>query len=460
MRYTAAQIAAVTGGLLHGPGDTLVTGVSTDSRAAHGGDCFWAIKGENFDGNDFVESALADSASCAVAEIVPQNIPSGTSVVQVSDSVKALGLLAGDYRGRLKARVVGITGSVGKTSTRNMLGDILSQKYRTHRAKKSFNNHIGLPLTILETPEDTEILIVEMGTNHPGEIEYLTRIARPDIALVITVTEAHLEGFGSIEAIAAEKSSIALGLAGSESLLIINGAVPVLTAAASRLGVRTATFGFGGDYDFAGSECVSGVESGTFDIGDTRVRVPLPGRGNLENALAAWAVCSSLGMEAADFAGFIKNVKPEKMRMNIIETPDITIISDCYNANPASMRNSLDYLAQLKDSRRRLVFIAGYMGELGADSARLHTELGIAAADAGVDLLLAVGPMAANTVKAALDTAKDNLSAFSFENTAELCSCLEEFIRGRDVVLVKGSRSMKLEAAVERLESLKSVIHN
>ncbi|AQQ71351.1 UDP-N-acetylmuramoyl-tripeptide--D-alanyl-D-alanine ligase [Limihaloglobus sulfuriphilus] len=454
MRYTAGEIAAITGGILYGEASAPVSGVSTDSRAVHEGDCFWAIKGENFDGNDFAESVITGGGRCAVASRVPAKIPAGASVVQVSDSIAALGLLAGDYRGRLKAKVIGITGSVGKTSTRNMLGDILSQKYRTHRAKKSFNNHIGLPLTILETPRDCEMLIVEMGTNHPGEIEYLTRIARPNIALVTAVTEAHLEGFGSIEAIAAEKASIALGLSGSDSLLIINAAMPVLTEAASRLAVPTAAFGFGGDYDFAGSDPLAGIESGSFVIGNTRVCVPLAGRGNLENALAAWAVCSSLGMEAADFAGFMQNVRAENMRMNIIETPDITIIADCYNANPASMQNAIDYLGLLKESSGRLVFVAGYMGELGSETQRLHRKLGAAAADAGIDLLLAAGPLADVTVNAAREMS-NKLNAYSFESTEQLCSRLEEYICRGDAVLVKGSRSMRLEAAVEKLEKLK-----
>ena len=432
-----------------------VTDVSTDSRTTKPGDCFFAISGENFDGHNFLADVFAKGATCAVvSKDVPADKFSGKAILKVSDTIKALGDLASWYRKDCKFKVVAITGSVGKTTTRQIAHHVLSRHFKVFQSPKSFNNFIGLPLTLLGAESNQQIIIVELGTNHPGEIEYLTRIASPDIALVTNVYPAHLAGFSSVEKIAEEKLSIAKGLSPGGKLIINFDCRPLLDSV-RRLKLAFGTIScFNDDADYHTDNIIVGPCSSTFTIDKTIVEIPLPGRGNVENALAAWAICSSLGISARDFADALKTISPVSMRTEMLQLGSLTVISDCYNANPASMKNALDILANLASSqKRRAVFICGDMAELGDSEQFLHRQLGEQIANAGVNLLITLGNLAALAADAA-KTKRPDTQTRCFADQTDLCNNLQLMIKDSDIILVKGSRINKLELVVDKLKKL------
>ena len=435
-----------------------VTGVSTDSRTVNPGDCFFAIAGENFDGHNYVGAVFSKGAACAV---VSRAISGGSTlgpVLRVPDTIRALGDLARDYLRRNAFAVVAITGSVGKTTTRQIVHHVLSQHFRTHQARKSFNNNIGLPLTLLGAEPQTEIIVAELGSNHPGEIAYLTGIAQPNIAVVTNVYPAHLEGFGSLAAIVREKLSIAEGLTG-DGTLIINSDIEPLVAACRSSGRRFCTFGRSADATYRAENIDCEALHSTFSIRGTPVRLPLPGPGNVENALAAWAVCDQLGLSVEAFAEAVATIQSVAMRAEPVQIGTLTVLNDCYNANPASMKNALAMLRNLRPTGngnhdRRLVFICGEMAELGEQTESLHAELGSAVAEAGVDLLVTIGRPPRITAETARRAAKRRLDVQCFDDAASACDRVRELVRQDDIVLVKGSRMARLERVVERLREI------
>lgn len=430
-------------------------GVSIDSRTVKAGDCFFAIAGENFDGHDYLGDAFAKGAVCAVIEReIDIEEFTGKYVLKVSDTIKALGDFAREYRRRADYNVVAITGSAGKTTTRQIVYHALGQKFRVHQSPKSFNNNIGLPLTLLGAGPEVEIVIAELGSNHPGEIAQLTRIAEPDIAVVTNVYPAHLEGFVDIDTIAAEKSSIAEGL-GPDGVLIINADSDILVETCKAGGMKFLTFGKSDGSDFKAKDVRLDSVTGGFTINGVPVHLPLPGHGNIENALAAWAICSRFGMREVDFARAVVTLSGVSMRAEIMQAGTLTILNDCYNANPASMKNALEILAGIDPvGGRRLVFICGEMAELGARSEQLHVDLGMHIVAAKVKLLVAVGRFAKVAVESARANAQSDLEIKCFDDTASVCNKLHEFIRDYDIILVKGSRTAGLDKAVGKLKEL------
>ena len=434
------------------------TGVSTDSRTIQPGDCFFAIGGENFDGADFVADAFAKGAACAVVSKDSEIIAG--SVLKVSDTVKALGDFAREYRQRMDFKVVAITGSAGKTTTRQIAYHVLSQRFRVRQAPKNFNNNIGLPLTLLAADPEDEIVIAEIGSNHPGEIAYLTGIASPDVAVVTNVYPAHLEGFRDLQTIRQEKLSICEALQ-PDGILIINADVVKwlddnqLNYQLPVTNHQIITFGKSDAADIQARNITPTGFGSSFTIDGSRVYLPLPGQGNVENALAAWAVCSRFGLTIDDFAEAVKTLPTIPMRAEFLQIGTLTVLNDCYNANPASMKNALDILANIGSSQnRRLVFVCGDMAELGKQSRRLHAELGRLIARAKVQLLLAVGEFAQVTAEAAERSAKQDLQTKCFKNTASVCNKLGKFIKEYDIILVKGSRMARLEMVIEKLKEL------
>ena len=431
------------------------TGVSIDSRTTKPGDCFFAIPGENFDGHDYVLDAFAKGAVCAVVskDTDSKKFP-GNYILKIEDTVKALGDFARKYRRQASFKVVAITGSVGKTTTRHIAYHVLSRHFRVFQSPKNFNNNIGLPLTLLGADPQDQIVIAELGTNHPGEIGYLTRIAGPDITVVTNVHPAHLEGFGDLETIIEEKLSIAEGLS-QDGILIINTDL-VKWLNGDRLIHKIITFGKSDNADYRVSNITFDALGSRFAINGTKVHLPLPGPGNVENALAACAVCNQLGLTIDDFAQAVKTLPPLSMRAELLQIGTLTVLNDCYNANPASMKNALEILANLGSTqKRRLVFICGDMAELGRQTELLHAELGASIAKARVQLLLAVGKFAKITVQAAKKTAnsiRHDLQIECFEDTFLACNNLQKFIKDYDIILVKGSRTAKLEVVVEKLK--------
>jgi len=494
------------------------TGVSIDSRTTRAGDCFFALIGENFDGHDYVSDAFAKGAVCAVVSkdvspcvlsttlcreascggagvrdayhekekvdscsfdpaqdkfrrndntqyaILPSSEAKGRNtryeILKVNDTVKALGDFAGEYRRQCGFKVVAITGSVGKTMTRQIAYHVLSRHFQVFASPKNYNNQIGLPLTLLGANPEHQIVIAEMGTNHPGEITYLTRIAQPDVAVVTNVYPAHLEGFGELQAVTKEKFSIAEGLQPNGVLIIKSDLVKWLNG--NRLNYQlpitnhqTKTFGKSGGSDCRASNIVHNGLASTFTIAGKELYLPIPGPGNVENALAAWAVCSRFGLTIDDFARAVRTLQTVPMRAELLQIGTLTVLNDCYNANPASMKNALDILRQLDpDKKRRLVFICGDMAELGQQTEQMHTELGASIVQAKVQVLLAVGKFAKIAAGAARGAAEYDLQTICFTDTLSACNNLPEFIKDYDIILVKGSRAAKLEMVTDKLKEL------
>ncbi len=422
--------------------------VNTDSRTIKTGDCFFALPGDNFDGHNYIDDVFAKGAVCAV---VSRDIDSASNcLLKVNDTIKALGDFAAEFRRLMNFKVVAITGSVGKTTVRQIVWHVLSRHYRVFQSPKNFNNQIGVPLTLLGADAKHEIVIIELGTNHPGEIAYLTAIARPNIAVVTNVCPAHLEGFGSIDAIAKEKLSISQGLP-PDGVLIINAAITPPT----ELSTKILTFGKSDTSDFLVQNISFDGPAGRFTIDGVEILLPLAGPGNIENALAAWAVCSQFGITIDDFAQAVKTLSAVPMRAEVLQIGTLTVLNDCYNANPASMKNALDILANLASKEKhRAVFICGDMAELGSQTQDLHIDLGAAVAHAEVRLLLTVGNSAKIVADSAKDAAKYDFQTNSFTDVLSACNNLKKFIKDYDIVLVKGSRVNKLELAVEKLKEL------
>jgi len=412
-----------------------ILGVSINSREIKPGDCFVAIKGEKFNGHDYLDSAFDAGANCAiVSTFVGENVPDGKCVILVDDTTEALGKLAAFHRNNLSAKVIAITGSVGKTTTRDLLHHIVREKFNCHCAIKSFNNEIGLPLTILGADEKTELLITEIGTNHPGEISSLSKIAAPNIAIITKIAPAHLHGFGTLENIVKEKCSITHGLR-PLATLIVNGQNEIT--------------------DYLNENKIDHIsyhhdsKKTAIEIDGKAVEVDLPGNGYRENAQGAWCVCKELGICAEYFLEKLRSFKTGNMRMEIFETPKLKIINDCYNANPCSMENALNYLSSLKSDRRK-VFIAGDMAELGEMSQILHQELGKQIANSDTKLLLCVGDFSETIAKTA-SYGNSLIETHAFKDTESLRNKLHDFVKADDIILIKASRSVGLEKALETI---------
>ncbi|OQA03139.1 MAG: UDP-N-acetylmuramoyl-tripeptide--D-alanyl-D-alanine ligase [Planctomycetes bacterium ADurb.Bin401] len=422
-----------------------ISAVCIDSRKASPGCVFFAIQGENYDGHNFITQAFEKGAACAVCRVGFSPRSFDKPIFYVNNTVEALGRLASYIRQHSKYKIIALTGSAGKTTTKNILSHVLKSKFKCFSSPKSFNNNIGVPLTVLDAPDDTEILISELGSNHPGEIEQLTQIIQPDIALITTVCPAHLEGFGSIEAIVKEKASISTGLR-QGGKLYINGTIEKLVSHCGSQKLKFETFETPSDVKLAGHQSA-------FVIDNVKVILPLAGRANVENAMACWRVCKSLGFSAADFADSIASMKQVDMRMECIKLGSATVLADCYNANPGSMANAIEtlYLVSQHENKRP-VFIFGRMGELGKHSETLHSELGEKIAKYKIPLSLTIKGDCSITAQTAYKKADYAISVNVFENLSELCDNLYKFVKPDDIILVKASRSERFEAVVEKLK--------
>jgi UDP-N-acetylmuramoyl-tripeptide--D-alanyl-D-alanine ligase len=436
-----------------GDSDRSVGGVSTDSRTVKPGDCFFAIAGDSFDGHNYVKEAFVKGAVCTV---VSEDVEDGP-ILKVDDTTKALGDFARHYRRQEGYKVVAITGSVGKTTTRQIVYHVLSRHFHVLQAQKNFNNQIGMPLTLLDADEGIEIVVAELGSNYPGEIAYLTRIALPDVAVVTSVYPAHLAGFGDLQTIIQEKLSISEGLQ-PDGVFIINGDFDQLVSSCRAKSSKPAefyTFGKSDGCDYQARNTTNTGFGSSFTVDNTQVNLPLAGLGNVDNALAAWAVCSQFGLTVNDFAQAVKDQPAVSMRVELLQVGTLTVLNDCYNANPASINNALDILTNLDSaSKRRLVFICGDMAEMGSQTESLHAELGSSIAAAGVQLLITVGKYAKIAAEAAKTSAEYDLQTKCFDDTLSACNNLEDSIKDYDIILVKGSRTAKLEMAVEKLMQL------
>ncbi|AVO36720.1 UDP-N-acetylmuramoyl-tripeptide--D-alanyl-D-alanine ligase [Pukyongiella litopenaei] len=459
--WTAAEAAAATGGQARG--DWIATGVSIDSRTLAPGDLFVALTAAR-DGHDFVAQALENGAAAALVSRIPEDVPPEAPLLLVGDVQAGLEALGRAGRDRSGARVVAVTGSVGKTSTKEMLARMLGDQGRTHASVASYNNHWGVPLTLARMPRDTGFAVIEIGMNHPGEIAPLARQARPHVALVTTVAPAHLEAFASIEAIAAEKASVFEGLEPG-GVAIVNAdleTTPILRRAAGADGARIEDFGRQAagfrllDVSVQGDVTVARADA---DGNPLLFRIRSPGAHFAMNGLGALAACRALGADLALAAQSLGRWTPYKGRgarevivLDAAErTNRLVLIDDSYNANPASMAAALEVLAAVEpEGAGRRIAILGDMKELGPQELDQHAALAALPAMQAVDRVECAGPLM-RALHAALPADRRGDWA---ADAAGLLEGLGRRIGPGDVVLVKASLSMGLGGIVDAIRKM------
>jgi UDP-N-acetylmuramoyl-tripeptide--D-alanyl-D-alanine ligase len=457
LTITAGDVAAATGGrLIAGDPREAIGRVSIDSRTVGPGELFVAIRGERFDGHAFVADALAKGAGGIVVDRRTAEGARASLAIQVEDTTRALQRLALDVRRRSGAKVVAITGSAGKTTTKEVAAEFLASRYRVFRNAGNLNNHIGLPLSLLELRACPEIAVVELGMNHPGEIRTLVGVAEPEVRVWTNVGDAHLGFFADADAIAEAKAEI-LEEARPDAVLVANADDPRVMARASRFGGRLVTFGAApGATVRAARVALRGLEGSEADVhtpaGDAHVMTPLLGAGNFANVLAATAVAVEFGVPLDAVARRAAALRPARHRGELLRLPGgITIVDDSYNSSPAALTRALETIAVATGCARKLA-VLGEMLELGEHAFRLHEECGRAAAQARLDFLVTVGgPPARAMAEAAIGAGLRADAVTSVETNAQAADAALARVRPGDLVLVKGSRGIGTDLVVDRL---------
>lgn len=442
MKLDLRDIARVTAAT--GEAYGVVSGFSIDSRTLQPGDLFFALRGERFDGNDFVPEVLAKGASAAVVDM--EHIITGP-LLRVPDSLKAMQNLARWARGGWGGPVVAITGSAGKTTTKDVVAALLGSKMKVGKTEGNYNNEIGLPISVLRIPEDSGIAVFELGMNHPGEIRSMARIARPDVAVITNAGYAHIENFDSIEEVAAAKWELVEELP-SEGIAVINyDDIRLQDLARSHVG-RLVRFGLGPSTHIH-AEDVELSDSGVrFRVGAVRFESSLMGRHGVRNILAGIAVAQVFNIAPEELVETVKALAPGKMRGERFTHRGTTIFDDCYNSNPDAARNMLDVLRETPASRH--VAVLGEMLELGRWAEPLHRDIGRYAVECGISVLVGIRGAARVMVDAAMEAGLAVSAAYFFENASEAGAALREIAREGDAILFKGSRGTHVEKALER----------
>ncbi len=452
IKRTLAEIAAMVDGQIHDSmKEVVVAGVTTDTRKITNANLFVPLQGEKSNGHDHVQQAFEQGASASFWEHNQPNPPEGTALVFVDDSLKALQQLAKAYLNELDTKVIGITGSNGKTTTKDMTASILGTKYRVHKTSGNFNNHIGLPLTVLSAPEDTEMLILEMGMSSRGEISLLSKIGQPDAAIITNIGESHLLDLGSREGIADAKMEIVEGLK-PDGVLIYNGDEPLLINRVTDLEIRKISFGRSLTNDYYPLKIESGQDDMKFTIekeGQHEFLLPVLGTHNVLNSMAAIAVGREMGVSFDEIAKGLSELKLTNMRMEVtFGAKGEKIINDAYNASPTSMKAAIELVKAMTDATKKIL-VLGDMLELGPEEAAYHYKMGELITEE-IDYVLAYGNLSANLAEGA----KGNLGAervFHFDDKQALVQKLKELTEPHALVLVKASRGMRLEEVVGAL---------
>ena len=443
------QAAAITGGSLSGRGDAEreLRGLVIDSRLVREGFAFAAIAGEHVDGHDYVEKAFELGASCCIVE---HDIPDVSGCLIVVDSTaKAMARLAEAYRKTLDIPVIGITGSVGKTTAKEMVSAVLSQRFKVLKTDKNFNNELGVPLTIFRIEPEHEAAVIEMGISDFGEMSRLAQMVRPTDAVYTLIGNAHLDRLHDRSGVFRAKTEM-LEYMPDDGTVFLNADDDLLSTCSCRQ--SKVFYGLGDKADIRAENIKSdGAALQSYDIisGKRRIQVSIPayGRHMVYAALEGAAVGMKFGLSDDEIIRGIAAYETVGRRANVIDTGYITIIDDCYNANPDSVKCAID---SMSDSTGRRVCVLGDMLEMGTARAERHADIGRYAAVHGVELLLCVGEMSENTARAA-----EGIASLHFEDNASLIAELPELIKKGDTVLVKASHSMKLEEISEALKLLK-----
>lgn len=444
---TLGEIAAAARGRrMGGPDELAVSAVSTDSRNATQGSLFVALRGERFDAHDFLPAAAR--RGCAAAMVEPgwerqaEGFPGG--LIVVDDTLRALGALAAWHRRQVGATVIAVTGSNGKTTVKRMIHHVLSRRARGTCSPKSFNNTVGVPLTLLGVSPEDAYVVCELGANAPGEIAALGAIAEPDLGVITCVGAAHLEGFGSLEGVAAEKASL-LGTLRGEGAGVVHADSEVLARAVSKFQRRLVRFGESEEAQVRLTARRPAPDGQHVEIdGDIRVHLPVRGRHNAHNALAAMAAAGQLGWSLPEAAGAMAGFEPVEMRLEPVACGPVTLINDAYNANPGSVSAAVETLAEIPG--RRKVLAVGDMLELGADSRAIHERTGREVAERDIDLVVGVGALGGALAEAAGGC---GVRTVCFGDVTEASASLPDLLEPGDVLLLKGSRATGMERLIE-----------
>lgn len=449
---TLENVAKASGGFLHNVNlnhHSVIKGVTIDSRKVCEGYLFIATKGERVDGHDFIESVIEKGAIAVVCDREPnsKNIP----YILVEDSFKALKDIAEFYRMQFTIPVVGITGSVGKTSTKEVVAAVLEQKFKVLKTAGNFNNEVGLPLTVLQITEQDEVAVLEMGISEFGEMHRLSKIAKPDICVMTNIGLCHLENLKSRDGILQAKSEI-FDFISETGDVCCNGDDDKLITIGEIKGKRPVYFGLNSKHDvyaddienngLFGTACTIHTKEGKF-----RVTIPLPGEHMIYNALAATSVGLFLKLSLTEIQKGIASVQPVGGRSNIIKTNQYTLIDDCYNANPTSMKAAVDLL---KTANTRKVAILGDMFELGDDEKEMHREIGDYIAKENIEVIICIGKLSLSMYEAAKKHSKNQV--YYFENRDQLLDNITNLLQKNDTILIKASHGMEFMHIVNALE--------
>jgi UDP-N-acetylmuramoyl-tripeptide--D-alanyl-D-alanine ligase len=437
---------SANGEIERGDPNRVVVSISTDSRTVRADELFAPLRGENFDGHNFIAQTIERGAAGAIVDKSWRgDVPSEFVLIRVDDTLRAYQQIAAAYRNLLGLRVVCITGSNGKTSTKDFVASVLARRFRVTKTEGNFNNHVGLPRTILSASRGDELGVWEIGMNHPGEIAPLARLAAPDVAIITNIGVAHIEFMGSREAIAQEKGELAAAI-DENGTVILNADDEFSESIAKRVRARVIRAGIRNG-EIRAEEIRQSSEGTEFTILErahrARAQLPVPGLHMVQNALLAVAAGRVFGLTLEECAAGLAATPLTKARLQMREINGVQFIDDSYNANPDSMKAALRTLAELETDGRRIA-VLGEMGELGSESERGHREVGEVAAEVALDQLITVGKTAAAIAKAAGLT--KSLTAKTHEEAADWVT---ENTSAGDLVLVKGSRSARMERVIE-----------
>ncbi len=453
LTFTVQDIVRATqGALVAGDLGVGCSGVAIDSRTLSVGDAFFAIRGHRLDGHDFLAEAAGRGAACLVVHALPDPLPAGVPVVLVEDTTRALGRLAAAHRARFELPVVAVTGSNGKTTTKEMIAAVLGTRFRVLKPEGSFNNQWGLPLTLLRLGPEHEALVVELGTNQPGEIAALAAIALPTVGVVTTVAAVHTEFLGSLDGVREEKAALVRAVR-RDGRVVLNADDPRVAGMARDAAAPVITYGRAATAHVrAAGEIADGPAGLTFALEAEGRRLParlhFTGAHNVTNALAAAAAGLALGLDLPAIVEGLGAARPVGGRCVWRQAGTVTILDDTYNANPASTKAALETAAAHRGGRR-LVVVLGDMLELGTMAEEAHREAGRQVVAAGADALVGLGPHARLAVEAAREGGLTEAHhATTFEDT--MAHLLKRVAPG-DLVLVKGSRGMRMERVVDAL---------
>ncbi|MCL2364935.1 MAG: UDP-N-acetylmuramoyl-tripeptide--D-alanyl-D-alanine ligase [Defluviitaleaceae bacterium] len=454
MQLIIQEIAAACNGHLMHPDavDLRVTSICTDTRTLAPGALFVPLKGDNFDGHNYIAQAAAAGAIVALTENETNDSP--IPLIRVSSTHKALLDLAAYFRRIHNIKVVAVAGSAGKTTTKEMIAAVLAQRYKVKKTPGNFNNHIGLPLSIFQLEPDDQVLVLEMGMNHAGEITPLSHTAAPDIAVLTYIGDEHMENFANHEAVLQANLEIVDGMAPG-STVVLNGDNPLLTGPIAAQKTQPFTVHRSASANIMQAEPRGLAETVChFRINDTdlHLTIPLPGSHMAMNALLAATVAIEMGLTPQEIANGFASMNPPEGRLSVTQANGMTLINDAYNASPASMQEAIKVLLlETPHKTQRRVCILGDMYELGNISEQRHREVGAFAEAAGIDLLVAIGPMARWLHEGYIAATERVFSALHFADVDTFLAQWQTILFARDTVLIKASNGMKFDKIVRTL---------